>query len=124
MDLLIPSPSAIIMVEVELCANLLRLSDMFGTPRVEKYVLDSMRIAMSCEKGKKPPIDARGVLQVAAKRDDIALAKAAIRCFESSAHNIEDLIVSSTPAFFDGVPPRYFHALMRCFLEIKKNSFT
>ena len=76
---------------------------------------------MTSEKGRKPSIDAWGLFEVAAKR---ALAKAAIRRFESSGHKIEDLIVSSTSAFFDGVPPRYFHALMRCFLEIKKNSFT
>lgn len=97
---------------------------MFGTPRVETYVLDSMRVAMTSEKGKKPPIDALGVFEVAAKRDHIALAKAATRYSESSGHNIEDLIVSSTPAFFDGVPPRYFYALMRCFLQITQNSFT
>ena len=60
LDLLAPSPSVNILVEVELCADVVELSDMFGTPRVEKYVLNSMRVAMASEKGKKPPIDAWG----------------------------------------------------------------
>jgi hypothetical protein len=116
LDSLTPSPSAEMLVKVELCTDLLKLSDMFGTPQVERNVLNSMRVAMTYEKGRKPPIDAWGVFKVAAERDDVVLAKAAVRCLGLCGHSIKDILFRNPPSFVDGIPARYLHALLRCSL--------
>jgi hypothetical protein len=92
---------------------------MFGTPQVERNVLNSMRIAMTYETGRTPPIDAWGVFKVAAKRDDAVLAKAAVRCLGLSGYSIKEILFRKSPSFVEGIPPRYFFALFRCSLELK-----
>jgi hypothetical protein len=85
------------LVKVELCTDLLKLSDMFGTPQVERNVLNSMRVAMTYETGRTPPIDALGVFKVAAQRDDPALARAAVGCLGLSGHSIMDNLFKKPP---------------------------
>jgi hypothetical protein len=119
LDSLTPSPSAQMLVKIELCTDLLKLSDMFGTPQVERNVLNSMRIAMTFETGRKPPIDAWGVFKVAAERDDLALAKAAVGRLGLSGHSIMDIVFKKPASFVDGIPSRYLHALLRCSLKFE-----
>jgi len=119
LDSLTPSPSAEMLVKVELCTDLLKLSDMLGTPQVERNVLNSMRIAMTFETGRKPPIDAWGVFKVAAGRDDAVLAKAAVRCLGLCGYSIKDILFRKSPSFVDGIPPRYLFALLRCAMKLE-----
>lgn len=100
------------LVKVELCTDLLKLSDMSGTPQVERNVLSSL----SFEQGRVPSLDAGGVFNVAAECDDVALAQAAVRCLGLSGHSIRDILLRKTPSFVDRIPP-YLHALFRCSLQ-------
>ena len=119
LDSLTPSASAEMLVKVELCTDLLKLSDMLGTPLVERNVLNSMRVAMTFETGRKPPIDAWAVFKVAAERDDIALAKAAVSRLGLCGHSIMDIVFKKPASFVDGIPSRYLHALLRCSLRFE-----
>jgi hypothetical protein len=56
------------------------------------------------------------VFALAARRDNEALAKCAISCFGRSRINLIGIIAKQPPAFFDNVPSRYFHALLRSFV--------
>jgi hypothetical protein len=94
---------------------------MFGTPQVERHVLNSMRSAMTFEHGRVPPLDAREVFRVAAARDDALLAKAAVRCLGSSGHSVKGILFTKPMFFVEGVPARYLHALLRSSIELHRD---
>jgi len=112
-NILAPSPGTDVGMDVKMCESLLALSDMFGTPRAEQFILKSLQTSLKTGNGI-PPFDAWNAFKIAAKRDDVELARDAIRCFERSGHTLKTLLTGRLPSFFDNIPPRYVYALMRC----------
>jgi hypothetical protein len=112
LDLLGTSSSTEVSVNLSNCDALLSLSDMFGTPRVERDILRTLRSSLKPD-GGKPPIDAWDAFKIAARRDDVELAVSAIWCFELSGHTLKQLLTGNPPSFFDNIPPNYVYALMR-----------
>ena len=116
LDLLSTSSSTEVTIDLSLCDDILSLSDTFGTPRVERYILKTLQSALKPDCGK-PPIDAWDAFTIAARRDNVELARSAIWCFELSGHTLKQFVAGNSPSFFDGIPPRYIYALMRCALD-------
>lgn len=101
-----------ISVDLSFCKELLAISDMLGTPGIERFLMGELRQSFDPH-GDIPPLNAWDAFKIAAARNDTRLAKAAIRCFELSGHNVRRLLLGQSPAFFDDIPPRYIYALMR-----------
>jgi hypothetical protein len=95
--------------------NLLDLCDHLQSPAIETCVLGAIKARMD---RREYPIDFDpwGIFALAARRDNVALAKCAIGCFDRSDIDLRDLLVRKPPSFYDNVPSRYFHALLRCAL--------
>jgi hypothetical protein len=111
-DLLYLSTSSEIDIDLSRCEELLVLSDLFGSPRGERYILYCLRKAMNPD-GGSPAFDAWKAFRIAAQRDDVGLAKAAISCFELSGYSIKERLTNQSTWHFDDIPSRYIYALMR-----------
>jgi len=65
--------------------------------------------------GGRPPLDASWeAFKIAAKRDDIDLAKADVGYLHLSIrHKLQTLLTRKPLCFFDDIPPGYIYALIR-----------
>jgi hypothetical protein len=93
--------------------NLLDLCDHLQSPAIETFVLGAIKARMD---RREYPIDfdPRGIFALAARRDNVALAKCAIG--QIGHIDLRDLLDEKAPSFYDNIPSRYFHALLRCAL--------
>jgi hypothetical protein len=111
-DLMCISTGTSIFIEISLHKEILGLCDMFQAPTIAQIVLDTLTAnLMSDNPGTQ--LDAWDIFKVAAIRDDIVLAKAAIRAFDSLGHDAAKMIATEEPSFYDGIPSRYVYALSR-----------
>jgi hypothetical protein len=92
--------------------DLLDLCDHLQSPAIENFVLAAIKARMDRRDYPKD-FDPWGIFALAARRDNVALAKCAIGCFDRSDIDLRDLLVRKPPSFYDNVPSRYFHALLR-----------
>jgi hypothetical protein len=82
-------------IKIDLCADLLKPSDMFGSQGgASGHGRNGIRYGN--QDGWKTSPNARGVFKEAAKRGDMTLAKAAIRRFELSAQSLRSIVFTQT----------------------------
>lgn len=105
-------------IDLSICDSLLALCDLFGTPLLERLILTQMRVSLN-PKGDALLVDAWNAFKIGAKRDDIDLAKAAIRCFGLSGYDVRSILLRNSPSHFNLIPPRYIYALMRASFDPK-----
>jgi hypothetical protein len=92
--------------------QLLDLCDHFQSPAIEKCVLASIQATL--EEGRYgSDFDPWTIFGIAARRDSFHLAKAAVVCVYCSGVDLRDLLIAKPPSFYDDIPPRYLHALLR-----------
>lgn len=96
----------------------LALADLFQAASIGDYIMQCVLQDMKHPTGGKPQLDAWDVFKLAAERNDLELAKAAIRCFTLSGYDVASILGSNKPAFFDGVPPRYVYALTQSTFKV------
>jgi len=92
--------------------HLLDLCDHLQAPVVELAALGAIRSRMD-HKDYPADFNPWEVFALAARRDNIALAKCAIVCFERAGIDVRALLATNAPSFYDNIPSRYFHALLR-----------
>jgi hypothetical protein len=97
--------------------QLFDLCDHLQSPMIETSVLGAIKARLDRRNYTKD-FDPWGVFALAARRDNVALAKCAIGCFGAPGINIRDVLVKKSPSFYDNVPSRYFHALLRSALHL------
>jgi hypothetical protein len=93
--------------------NLLDLCDHLQSPAIETFVLGAIKARMD-RRDYPIDFDPWGIFALAARRDNVPLAKCAIGQFGHI--DLRDLLVEKAPSFYENVPSRYFHALLRCAL--------
>jgi hypothetical protein len=96
--------------------QLLDLCDQLQSPAIEKNVLGFIQATLDEERCGYPgqDFDPWTVFTIAAQRDNLSLAKSAIKWIYHSEVDLRNLLIRKAPAFYDDAPPRYFHALLRC----------
>jgi hypothetical protein len=57
--------------------------------------------------------DPWNIFALAARRNNADLAQCAIGCFDRADLDIKELLAGQPPSFYDNIPSRYFHALLR-----------
>jgi hypothetical protein len=93
----------------------LELCDFLQAPEVYDSVINSIAAALRSSEYCGTP-DAWEIFRFAARRDDFALAKLAIGCFDRSKVDMMRKLGYGPPSHFEGVPPRYVFALLRSFM--------
>lgn len=95
--------------------HILDLCDHLRAPSIELSIIQNIKFRVKnvipCD------IDPLAVFKLAASRDYFNLAKAAIGAFDRANVRIVTMLPTTSPAFFDGVPPRYLFAMLRCFIS-------
>lgn len=92
--------------------DLFKLCDQFRAPSQAEYITRALSSKLS--KGGEAPLDPWEVFKLAAKRDKVDLARLAASKLQEDSRSLTHLIFCNTSSFFEDVPSRYMHALIRC----------
>ena len=92
--------------------DLLKLCDFFQAAVVEQLVVKSIAAAMK-SKVYDSKLNAWEIFRFAANRNNYALAKLAVGCFDRAGVNKDSMASAQPPSLYSDIPVRYIYHLFR-----------